>query len=38
MPASTFMEIWNSNESSFEHLLTYLGLSINVGQAPNFLF
>ena len=29
MPASTFLEIWNSNESSFEHLLTYLGLLIN---------
>ena len=29
MPASTFLEIWNSNESSFKHLLTYLGLLIN---------
>ena len=26
---STFLEIQNSNESSFKHLLTYLSLSIN---------
>ena len=39
---STFLDTRNSNKSRFEHLLTYLSLSINglldVAPAPNFLF